>query len=310
MTVTVLAPYLKQRWVDGNGNALYQGTINTYQAGSLTPIVTYKDSTGGPQNTNPIVLNARGECDLYLLPNVAYKFIVADINGNLIPGGTIDNVVNSQLITLYGGVDTGSANAYILTFVANFTSYTDGIQLTWIPASTNTGPSTININGIGVINLVNPDASALSPGEVFANVPAQILIKGGAAILITPASSSLNSFAATWTGFSVIPVQPNVFYRRTGNLAAITIGGIPLTGTSNSTLFILSGLPAIINPNIIRQTIPCMPLIDNGATVTTPSVAQVIAGGTVQFFKDPNLTGWTASGAKGFAQPISLVFPL
>src|ERR1700739_4877426 len=186
MTVTVLAPYLKTRWVDGNGAPLYLGTISTYQAGSLTPIATYKDSAG-TLNTNPIVLNARGECDLWLLPKVAYKFIIADSLGNQIPGGTIDNVVNSQLITLYGGLDVGGVNSYILNFTANFNSYTDGIQITCIPSHTNTGASTININGLGVINLVNPDGSALVPAEVVLNQPAQILIKGGAALLITPA---------------------------------------------------------------------------------------------------------------------------
>src|ERR1700758_1592795 len=183
MTVTVLAPYLVQRWVDNNGNPLYLGTISTYQAGTLTQIATYKDSIG-TVNTNPITLNSRGECSLWLLPNVAYKFIVADVNGNII--ATIDNVVNSQLITLFGGVDTGSVNAYILTFTASFTAYTDGVIIYWIPANTNTGASTININGLGTINLVNPDGSALLAGEVVAHQPAQILLKRGVAHLITP----------------------------------------------------------------------------------------------------------------------------
>src|SRR6185312_4757796 len=126
MTTTVLSPYLKSRFVDNNGNALFNGTVSTYQAGTTTPIATYKDSVG-TVNTNPITLNTRGECDIWLLPNVAYKFVLADSLGNVI--WTEDNVVQSQLITLYGGVDTGVANAYVLNFNANFTSYTDGIVI-------------------------------------------------------------------------------------------------------------------------------------------------------------------------------------
>lgn len=194
--MTVLAPYLKQRWVDGNGAPLYLGTINTYQAGSLVPIATYKDSAGTP-NTNPIVLNARGECDLWLTANVAYKFIVADAAGNQIPGGTIDNVVNSQLITLYGGVDTGGVNAYILNFTANFTAYTDGIVIYWIPSHTNTGASTINVNGLGVVNIVNANGSALTAGQLGINQPATIIFKAGAFFLLSSAPLFGDGTAAT-----------------------------------------------------------------------------------------------------------------
>src|SRR5277367_2812407 len=88
MTTMVLAPYLKQRWTDGNGNPLYLGTINTYQAGTLTPAPTYKDSVG-TLNTNPIVLNARGEADIWIPPNISLKFIVADAAGNLIEQSTM-----------------------------------------------------------------------------------------------------------------------------------------------------------------------------------------------------------------------------
>lgn len=305
---TVLAPYLKQRFVDANGAPLYLGTVGTFAAGTNNPIVTYKDSAGIATNTNPITLNTRGECDLWLVPNTAYKITVNDQFGNLV--WTVDNIVNSQLITLYGGVDTGSANAYILNFAANFSAYADGIIIVWIPANTNTTTSTINVNGLGVVNIVNPDGSALFGNQIVANQPAQLLFKGGSFELITPAISALNSFAVTWGGFGTPPAQPNVFYRRTGNLVALTFGATPLTGVSNATTFSLGGLPAIIRPSIVTQTLSCVGLIDNGANVTTPSVAQVLSGGSINFYKDLTLGVWTGTGNKGFAVPISLVYPL
>lgn len=308
MTTTVLAPYLKQRWVDGNGAALYQGTINTYQAGSLVPVATYKDSTG-TLNTNPIVLNARGECDLWLLPNVAYKFIVADVNGNLIPGGTLDNVVNSVLISLYGGVDTGGANAYILTFAANFTSYTDGIQLTWIPTNTNTGASTININGIGFVAITNPDGSALLPNEIIANQPATILARGGAFILTTAATTVYGQFTATWSGFSVVPGATTIKYRKNGSLVTLLM---PQTlGTSNSILFVMNGLPAFLTPTV-NSPIGLMPIVgltDNGAPL--PGGAAIVSiSGLIQFWKDGTQPSWTISGNKGFTGPALVTYTL
>lgn len=310
MTVTVLAPYLKQRWVDGNGNALYQGTINTYAAGTLTPIATYKDSTGGTQNTNPIVLNARGECDLYLLSNVAYKFIVADVNGNLIPGGTIDNVVNSQLITLYGGVDVGSVNAYVLTFTANFTAYADGIYIVWIPANTNTGASTINVNGLGVVNIVNYDGSALVNGEITANQPAAILFKAGQFQLISATATSYGTFACAWTGFSAAPANTTVTYRKNGTqITLIFPSTLGTSGGGSGTTFIMTGLPALLTPNVFSSmSVPCFGLQDNSAPIPG-GFAQILSGShSIQFFKDGAQTAWTAAGTKGFTVQSSITY--
>ena len=305
--MTVLAPYLKQRWVDGNGAPLYLGTISTYAAGTLIPIATYKDSAG-TQNSQPIILNARGECDLWLLPNVAYKFIVADVNGNQIPGGVIDNVINSQLITLYGGVDTGSANAYILNFSASFSAYADGIIIYWIPANTNSGASTINVNGLGVVNLVNPDGSALVAGEIIANQPAQILFKAGAFQVITATNTVYGTFVPTWSGFSVAPATTPIAYRRNGTLVTLIFN--PVNGTSNATTFSLSGLPQIIRPLVApAMSYPVIGLLDNSARIPG-GLAAVNSSGIVTFFKDGTQAIWTASGSKGFADFVGLNYTI
>lgn len=302
---TVLSPYLKQRFVDANGAALYLGTVSTFAAGTNTPIVTYKDSLGIATNTNPITLNPRGECDIWLQPNVAYKIQVNDAQGNLI--WTIDNIVNSQLITLYGGVDTGSVNAYVLNFTANFTAYADGIIIYLIPANSNTGPSTINVNGLGIVNIVNPDGSALQTRQIIANQPAQILFKAGSFELITPSVVLNNSFNCTWNGFSVAPSSASVSYRRTGNITALTFGGVPLTGTSNSGSFTMTGIPVIAQGGPLFQLIPCLGMIDNAVTLTSAGIA-LVTPGAIQFFKDPTQPAWTSSGAKGFSQFVTLVF--
>jgi hypothetical protein len=306
VSATYLIPPLLQHWVDNNGNPLYNGQIATFAAGTNTPLATYKDSTGISLNTNPIILNPRGEAAVWQLPNIATKYVVSDSQGNLI--ATIDNVINASLITLYGGIDTGSANAFILNFTASFSAYTDGIIIVWIPANSNTTASTINVNGLGVVNIVNPDGSALFGNQIVANQPAQILFKGGVFELITPAVSLIKTATIAWAGFVTPPASTSITYRRTGNLAAITF--LAQTGVSNAVTFQLSGLPALITSSVISQLVPCLGLTDNGAVVTSASVAQVNAAGTINFFKDPSLGNWTNAGNKGFNANTTVVYPL
>lgn len=77
---------------DNNGFPLAFGLLTTYQAGTLTKQATYVDSTQTTQNTNPIQLNFRGECAIWLDPTLTYKFALTDQFGNTIPGWPVDNI--------------------------------------------------------------------------------------------------------------------------------------------------------------------------------------------------------------------------
>ena len=87
-----LSPPPLFRATDGLGFPLFKGQLTTYQAGTLIPQATYVDSTQTTPNTNPIILNARGECSLWLDPNLTYKFALTDQFGNNIPGWPVDNI--------------------------------------------------------------------------------------------------------------------------------------------------------------------------------------------------------------------------
>ena len=173
MTATYLAPALVARWQDNNNNPLVGGTVTTYAGGTNTPIATWTDSTGITANANPITLNFRGEASIWLLPNVAYKFVVADSLGNQIT--VVDNVVNAALVSLFGGTDTGTANAYILNFASPVPANTNGQVVFWLPANSNTGPSTINVNGGGPQPILNPNGTALGANQLLANQYASII---------------------------------------------------------------------------------------------------------------------------------------
>lgn len=87
-----LSPVPVAKFFSNDGFPLSFGQLFTYIAGTTTPQATYVDSTQTTQNTNPIQLNFRGECNLWLDPTKSYKFLLQDLFGNTIPGWPIDNI--------------------------------------------------------------------------------------------------------------------------------------------------------------------------------------------------------------------------
>jgi hypothetical protein len=199
----LLAPVAKAKFFDNNGRPAAGYKLFTYEAGTSTKLATYTDETTGTPNSNPVVMDFRGEANVWVPPNIAYKFVFAPPTDTDPPAAaiwTVDDIVDSQLVTLWGGVDTGIANAYVLNFTANFASYTDGIVIYWIPSNTNTGASTINVNGLGPVAITNQDGTALYLGQLQANQVALIIYKGTGFILIAfDPLPSINDEAGDYT---------------------------------------------------------------------------------------------------------------
>ena len=75
-------PFVKARFFDRCGKPLTGGQIYTYEANTTTPKVTYKDPYGLTPNTNPIILDAAGEADIYL--DGTYRIRITDRNDVLV----------------------------------------------------------------------------------------------------------------------------------------------------------------------------------------------------------------------------------
>lgn len=71
--MATLTPSAKQQFFDANGNPLAGGKLYTYAAGTTTPLATYTDSSGSTPNTNPVILDSRGEANVWL-GSAVYKF--------------------------------------------------------------------------------------------------------------------------------------------------------------------------------------------------------------------------------------------
>ena len=85
------------------GAPLIGGKLYTYAAGTTTPLASYTDSTGATANTNPVILNTRGEAAIWLDP-ASYKFVLNDENDSLI--WTADNLGGLNISPAFTGVPT------------------------------------------------------------------------------------------------------------------------------------------------------------------------------------------------------------
>lgn len=88
----------KKQFLDSNGDPLVGGKVYSYDAGTTTPRATYTDKDAGTPNTNPIILDARGEADVWL-DSGSYKISVFDSDDVLIY--TVDDIksINDATIT-------------------------------------------------------------------------------------------------------------------------------------------------------------------------------------------------------------------
>jgi len=100
-----LGPAPKAQFLDANGQPLVGGMVYTYAAGTTTPLATYTDSTGNSANSNPIILDGRGECSIWFAAGSTYKIKLTDNTGVEIY--TVDNIANTGAIS--GGTIVSSS---------------------------------------------------------------------------------------------------------------------------------------------------------------------------------------------------------
>lgn len=107
---------------DDNGRPLIGGRLFTYQNGTTTPAPTYKDEAGTILNTNPIILDARGEAVVHLQPSQVYRFVLQNRFGSL--------------IWSQDGVTGTASSASFLDFVASLLANTGAALIGYIHNAT------------------------------------------------------------------------------------------------------------------------------------------------------------------------------
>ena len=117
---TILSPAPKLQFFTEGGIPLAGGKLYSYAAGTTTPLATYTTSTGTQNNTNPIILDSRGEAAVWL-GAASYKLKLTD--------STDVEIWTSDNIT------TQDAMNALIAFEASLASTQGSSLVGYVPAS-------------------------------------------------------------------------------------------------------------------------------------------------------------------------------
>jgi hypothetical protein len=123
------------------------------------------------------------------------------------------------------------------------------------------------------------------------------------------------SFTGTLTGFGSNPTD-TVFYRIIGNVVTLYLAQT-FSGTSNATTMTMTGLPAAVQPSIVRGVV-CNDIINNGnndmfgaATISADTITFYLANtSAVTNRVVRTASAFTASGTKGLSGACVISYPL
>lgn len=143
--MAVLAPQPKAQFFDANGSPLVGGKVYTYAAGTTTPLATFTDASALTPNTNPVILDSRGECNLWFSTATSYKVVLKSATEEL--QWTVDNIAtygtlasqNSNNVNITGGTITGvTLTVNVIGDVSgNAGTVTNGVYLNAVQTVTN-----------------------------------------------------------------------------------------------------------------------------------------------------------------------------
>lgn len=205
-----LAPVIRQRYFDSNGNPLAGGKLYTYQAGTSTPQATYTDEAGGAPNTNPVILDASGEASVWLDPELSYKFVLKDssdvtqwsednVAGLVAPGAVITDSIADGAVTsdklAAESVTSGKIKADA-SVDANRPVTTNTIRdLAVTSGKLAEGAVTSTKLGTGAVGTTSLADGSVSQAKLSSRTTGTTVAAGGVAI-----SASSGNFSTTSTG--------------------------------------------------------------------------------------------------------------
>lgn len=127
----------------------------------------------------------------------------------------------------YYGQTTGSANAYVLTPATALGALKNGTRVIFEANFSNTGAATLNVSGLGAIDLNRADDTALSANDIISGTTYSAVYESStnAWLVLTTAYSSAGAYAPTLTGVANVAASTpgTIIYVRVGN---IVTGGV------------------------------------------------------------------------------------
>lgn len=267
--MAVLTPVAKMQFLDATGAPLVGGLLYTYAAGTTTPQACYTDSTGSQANTNPVVLDARGEANIWLA-SATYKFRLCAAD-------------NTELWTVdYISAPTSSLSPVLS---GNVTIDSDSPGPALKITQTGTGPV------LRVQDGIDPDATPFiidADGLVGIGTqsPATALDVNNGVIQLSSSGTSRTTISADASNSTINSPGTRGFIISTGGTARITVSSAGAT-TLSGALTVSSGGAAITGNSSVTGTLT--------ATTFSGAWANIPAGTAMLFAQTAAPTGWTKS---------------
>jgi len=269
--MTVLTPAAKMQFFAASGIPLAGGLLYTYAAGTTTPSATYTDSSGGTANSNPIVLDARGEANVWL-GAATYKFKLCDSTNTEI--WTVDNISapTSALSPVLSGNVTVSSNSSGAALKVTQTG-TGAIFVAQNSADPNLIPFIVNAsNNVGI------QTSAPGAALDVANNGAIWLSNSGVARSIISADGSNSYYSAEGARSIVLKANgTTLFTINTTNATAtipIVLPADPTTALQASTKqYVDTVMPSGMIMPFAGTSAPTSWLACNGAAISRSTYA-------------------------------------
>lgn len=192
----LFSPDLNRQFTDSSGHPLTGGKVYQCQAGQACPgtvLATYTTSSGSVQNQNPITLDAAGRTlGIYLTAGAAYRFVVTNSLGVIIPNAGGDNIIGTS------GSSSGGGNFWSLS-----------------------GSAIVNTNGSGT-GAVNVGGAFTAAGTIQSGGALSIGNGSGKFAVINANSAMTANISTVWPRVNAVGVLTN---DGSGNLVWAAGGG-------------------------------------------------------------------------------------
>ena len=207
---TTLTPNPVMQFFDANGNPLVGGKLFTYAAGTTTPQATFTDYGGGTANTNPVIMNSRGEAAIWCGAN-RYYMVLKDADDVEI--WTADNVngANGPTLAVLAAGNGATLVGYTPTDTNVATTVNARLQL--LDGVSATATATDNATR-GAVNALR-DASAVTGGS-SSTINSNIFARS-----ISGAAESSYEWTSVFVLDNYSPISENVAMYAQGNKRAV-----------------------------------------------------------------------------------------
>ena len=285
--VATISPEPRLQFFANDGSFLVGGKLYTYAAGTTTPLATYTTSTGLIANTNPVILDSRGEASVWLT-SAKYKFVLktaADVE--ISTQDQLQGYASADGTNAYGTWPISiSGNAATATLATTATTATTALGVTGgyvsrIIAGTNvtvaptSGIGDVTVNMVGSnVGTVTSVTGAGTSGFTLTGGP----ITSSGTLTVTPPAPSTSGNVLTSNGTNWVSSAP----------AGTTLGGIG----SYAMMYYATG--SALNPG---ATVAGSSLSYGGAYLSGCSSAVILAGNGAASGT------WQAMGYFGFSPP-------